>query len=312
MELAFVFPGQGSQSVGMVSDLAGSFPIVKECYEEASDAIKIDLWKMVHEGPAEELNQTSNTQPAMLAASYSIWSIWTSSVSMSVKVMAGHSFGEVSAFTCAEALSFKDAVKLARIRGELMQNAVPEGSGAMAAVLGLDDDVINQLCRSVSSNDLSVEAVNFNSPGQVVVAGHTSAVEELIDKAKAEGAKRALKLPVSVPAHSSLMKHAAEKFAQALDDVAFSFPQTEVLQNALLHSPDDVSALKEGLQMQLYSPVQWVKTIELIKQQGAQYLIELGPGRVLTGLNKRIDKSLTSLCVFDNKSLETAVNAIEE
>ena len=248
----------------------------------------------------------------MLAASYAIWKIWTSSISISPKVMAGHSFGEISAFTCAGAVSFQQAVKLARTRGELMQNAVPEGTGAMAAVLGLDDDVINQLCQSISSEESSVEAVNFNSPGQVVVAGHRSAVEELIEKAKEQGAKRALKLPVSVPAHSSLMKPVAKLFGQALAEVNFAIPQTEILQNATLQSPENTEALIQGLQAQLYSPVQWVETIEAIKKQGAQCFLELGPGKVLTGLNKRIDKSLTSLCVFDNKSLEAAVSAIEE
>ena len=259
MEFACVFPGQGSQSVGMVSDFTESFPLVRECYQEASDAIKTDLWKLVQEGPGEDLNQTSNTQPAMLVASYAIWKIWTSSVSTPAKVMAGHSFGEVSAFTCAGAMSLQDAVQLARTRGELMQNAVPEGTGAMAAILGLDDSVINQLCETISSEESSVEAVNFNSPGQVVVAGHTQAVEQLIENAKEQGAKRALKLPVSVPAHSSLMKPAAEQFGQALAEVQFTLPSVEVLQNATLQSPANVDALAQGLQAQLYSPVQWVK-----------------------------------------------------
>ena len=296
----------------MVSDFSESFPLVKECFEEASELIKTDLWKMVQTGPAEDLNQTSNTQPAMLAASYSIWNIWKSSVSAPATMMAGHSFGEVSAFTCAGALSYQDAVKLARIRGELMQTAVPEGTGAMAAILGLDDEQVNQLCEAVSSADDSVEAVNFNSPGQVVVAGHTGAVEKLIEQAKEQGAKRALKLPVSVPAHSKLMKPAAEKFGQALSEINFTLPDIGVLQNATVQLPADVGALADGLQAQLYSPVQWVKTVEMIKQNDVQCLLELGPGKVLTGLNKRIDKSLTSLCVFDNKSLEAAVKAIEE
>ena len=312
MQFAFIFPGQGSQAVGMVNDFSEIFPVVKECFQEASDAIKIDLWKMVQEGPAEDLNQTSNTQPAMLAASYAIWKIWTSSVTRPAKVMAGHSFGEVSAFTCAGALTFQEAVRLARARGEIMQNAVPEGIGAMAAILGLNDDEINRLCLNISSDKNRVEAVNFNSPGQVVVAGHTQAVELLIEQAKEQGAKRALKLPVSVPAHSSLMKPAAKKFDQALNEVKFSLPEIAVLQNATLQSPEDVNALTRGLYAQLYSPVKWVKTVEIIKEHEVQCLLELGPGKVLTGLNKRIDKSLTSLCVFDNKSLEAAVKAIEE
>ncbi|MEM7304776.1 MAG: ACP S-malonyltransferase [Pseudomonadota bacterium] len=312
MEFAFVFPGQGSQAVGMVNDFSESFPIVKECFEEASETIKVDLWKLVQQGPEADLNQTSNTQPAMLAASFSIWKIWESSVSTPATAMAGHSFGEVSAFTSAGALSFAKAVQLARTRGELMQNAVPDGTGAMAAILGLADDEITQLCQSISSEDHRVEAVNFNSPGQVVVAGHSAAVDQLIDQAKEQGAKRALKLPVSVPAHSGLMKPAAEKFGQALSEIEFTLPKVQVLQNATLKSPQTVDDLVQGLQAQLYSPVQWVKTVESLAQQNIGCLLELGPGKVLTGLNKRINKSLTSLCVYDNKSLETAIKAIEE
>ena len=312
MEFAFVFPGQGSQSVGMVKDLAESFASVRECYQEASDAIEVDLWKMVQEGPAEELNQTKNTQPAMLAASYSISKIWADSTQQIATIMAGHSFGEVSAFTCAGAMSFHDAVVLARRRGEFMQNAVAAGSGAMAAVLGLENQILDDLCQSTSSDGAIVEAVNYNAPGQVVVAGHTLAVEKLIDIAKQEGAKRALKLPVSVPAHSSLMKPAAEKFADALAQVEFKLPSVSIIQNATLASPHNTQELVSALQAQLHSPVRWVDTIESIKQAGASCLIEMGPGKVLSGLHKRIDKSLTSLCVCDNKSLETALKTIEE
>lgn len=312
MEFAFVFPGQGSQSVGMVKELSESFPMVKECYQEASDAIEVDLWKLVQEGPAEELNQTKNTQPAMLAASYSISKIWASSTDRQAIVMAGHSFGEVSAFTSAGAMSFHEASLLARRRGEFMQTAVAAGTGAMAAVLGLEDQALDELCQSTSTEGAVVEAVNYNAPGQVVVAGHSDAVEKLIDLAKEQGAKRALKLPVSVPAHSSLMQPAAEKFASALSEVTFDLPGMPIIQNATLASPTNTDELKAALQAQLHSPVRWVDTISLLKEAGANCLIEMGPGKVLSGLHKRIDKSLKSVCVCDNKSLETALNIIEE
>ncbi|MFK7794453.1 MAG: ACP S-malonyltransferase [Gammaproteobacteria bacterium] len=312
MEFAFVFPGQGSQSVGMVSELSESFSQVRECYQEASDAIEVDLWKMVKEGPAEDLNQTQNTQPAMLAASYSISKIWAHSTERDATIMAGHSFGEVSAFTCAGAMTFRDAVILARRRGEFMQNAVAAGTGAMAAILGMENEALDDLCKSISSEAGIVEAVNYNAPGQVVVAGHNDVVEKLIDLAKEQGAKRALKLPVSVPAHSSLMQPAAEEFATALAEVDFELPAIEIIQNATLVSPQSTDELKSALQAQLHSPVRWVDTITAIKQAGAECLIEMGPGKVLSGLHKRIDKSLKSVCVCDNQSLETALKTIEE
>ena len=312
MEFAFVFPGQGSQSVGMLKDLAESFSIVRECYQEASDAIQVDLWEMVKIGPTENLNQTKNTQPALLSASYALSKIWASSTDRTPKVMAGHSFGEVSAFTCADAVSFHDAVILARRRGEFMQNAVAVGSGAMAAVLGLEDSILDDLCKNISSGEAVVEAVNYNAPGQVVVAGHNDAVDKLIILAKNEGAKRVLKLPISVPAHSSLMRPAAEMFAEALNEVTLKLPSVPIFQNATLTSPCDIDALKVGLQMQLHSPVRWVNTINIIKDHGIDCLIELGPGKVLTGLHKRIDKKLKSICVNDNQSLEDALITIEE
>jgi [acyl-carrier-protein] S-malonyltransferase len=312
MEFAFVFPGQGSQSVGMVKELSESFPMVRECYQEASDAIEVDLWKMVQQGPAEDLNQTSNTQPVLLAASYSISKIWGNLTERKATIMAGHSFGEVSAFTCAGAMTFREATLLARRRGEFMQNAVAVGSGAMAAILGMENQALDDLCQSISAKGAVVEAVNYNAPGQVVVAGHNEAVEKLIDQAKQNGAKRALKLPVSVPAHSSLMRPAAEKFASALAQVNFELPKLPIIQNATLASPQNIDELKSALQAQLYSPVRWVDTIAAIKQSGAACLIEMGPGKVLSGLHKRIDKSLKSLCVCDNQSLETALKTIEE
>ena len=297
---------------GMVKDLAESFSIVKESYQEASDAISVDLWKLVREGPAEDLNQTQNTQPVMLVASYAIYRIWAESTSAIPAVMAGHSFGEVSAFTCANSMKFTDACILARQRGELMQNAVPAGTGAMAAILGLDDQVLDELCKTVTGDNAVVEAVNYNAPGQVVVAGHSAAVDKLIEQAKEEGAKRALKLPVSVPAHSSLMQPAAEQFALALAKIDMHVPNLPIIQNATLSSPDSVDGIRSALQAQLYSPVKWVDTIKAMQTMEVTCVMEIGPGKVLTGLNKRIDKSLKSLCINDNPSLESALTSIEE
>ncbi len=311
MEFVTVFPGQGSQSVGMMDDLAASYPVVKQTFQAASDAIETDLWEMVVNGPAQQLNQTYHTQPVMLAASYSIWQILQQSTSKLPQMMAGHSFGEVSALCCAQAIDYQDAVVLAHKRGQIMQQAVPQGVGAMAAILGLDDDCLTELCAQLSSDTEVVEAVNFNAPGQVVVAGHTHTVDKLIDCAKQAGAKRALKLPVSVPAHSSLMRHAADKFAEILAEMTFALPAIPVLQNTTLESAQSADAVVSGLTEQLYSPVPWVKTIQTM-QATLNCIIEIGPGRVLTGLHKRIDKTLTSMCIFDNASLESALTAIEE
>ncbi len=311
MEFVSVFPGQGSQSVGMMDDLAASYPVVKHTFQAASDAIEADLWAMVVNGPAEQLNQTHYTQPVMLAASFSIWEILQQATSKLPQMMAGHSFGEVSALCCANAIDYQDAVVLAHKRGQIMQQAVPQGVGAMAAILGMDDQVLTDLCARVSTDTQRVEAVNFNAPGQVVVAGHAEAVAELIDSAKQAGAKRALKLPVSVPAHSTLMRQAADKFAQVLADMAFALPSIPVLQNTTLACAQSTDAVVCGLTEQLYSPVPWVKTIETM-QASVNCIIEIGPGKVLTGLHKRIDKTLTSMCIFDNASLETALTVIEE
>ncbi len=312
MEFAFVFPGQGSQSVGMVAALAESYPVVKQTFEEASDAISLDLWKLVSAGPEEQLNQTSNTQPAMLSASYAIWQIWKSATDAMPNLMAGHSFGEISALTCGGAIPFADAVAIARKRGELMQNAVPAGTGAMAAVLGLQDEQLDELCRAISTEDKVVEAVNYNAPGQVVVAGHVAGVDQLIEEAKQNGAKRALKLPVSVPAHSSLMQPAAELFAQVIAQVDMQLPQPGVIQNATMAMAEEPAQIKDALQAQLHSPVRWVQTVHNLRDQGIGLLLEIGPGKVLTGLHKRIDKAVKSVCVCDNDALETAVKTIEE
>lgn len=311
MKFAFIYPGQGSQSIGMQNDLAASYPLVKETYERAAEVIKCDLWKMVSTGPAEDLNQTINTQPAMLCASYASWQIWCQLTDQKPSILAGHSFGEISALTCASSINFEDAVMLSRKRGELMQGAVAEGVGAMAAILGLEDALLEDLCQQLSEPDKLVEAVNFNAPGQVVVAGHSHAIDELLEVAKDKGAKRAIKLPVSVPAHSSLMQKAADQFAQVLADITMNLPAIPVIQNASLSVPASVEDLKNSLKTQLHSPVQWVKTINKIQADDIQCLLELGPGKVLAGLNKRIDKSITSAGIFDNASLEVALKMIE-
>lgn len=311
MKFAFIYPGQGSQSIGMLNDLAASYPLVKETYERAADAIKCDLWKMVSTGPAEELNQTINTQPVMLCASYASWQIWCQLTDQRPDILAGHSFGEISALTCASSFNFEDAVMLSRKRGELMQSAVADGVGAMAAILGLEDAVLEELCQQVSAPGKLVEAVNYNAPGQVVVAGHSNAIDELLVVAKDKGAKRAIKLPVSVPAHSSLMQPAAEQFAQVLADISMNLPVISVIQNASLAVPASVEDLKKALKTQLHSPVQWVQTIKTMQTDDMQCLLELGPGKVLTGLNKRIDKSIASAGIFDNASLEAALKMIE-
>ena len=311
MEFVSVFPGQGSQSVGMMDDLAASYPIVKHTFQAASDAIETDLWALVVNGPAEQLNQTHNTQPIMLAASYSIWQILQQATSRSPQMMAGHSFGEVSALCCAQAIDFPQAVVLAHKRGQIMQQAVPQGIGAMAAILGLDDQRLIELCVQVSTDSNLVEAVNFNAPGQVVIAGHSQAVDELMNIAKQAGAKRALKLPVSVPAHSTLMRQAADKFAAVLADMDFTLPAIPVLQNTTLTSAQSAEAVVRGLTEQLYSPVPWVATIKTM-QASLNCIIEIGPGKVLTGLHKRIDKTLTAMCIYDNASLESALTLIEE
>jgi len=311
MKLNIVFPGQGSQSVTMLADFAAAFPVVSETFQEASDALGFDLWKMTQEGPAEELNLTHNTQPAMLAAGVAVWRVWSEQGGSQPVFMAGHSLGEYSALVATDSLKFSDAVKLVAERGRLMQEAVPEGVGAMAAVLGLDDDKVRELCAEAAESEV-VEAVNFNSPGQVVVAGNKSAVERMMVLAKTAGAKRALPLPVSVPSHCALMKPAAEKLAGRLAQVEVKTPSIPVIHNvtvATASNPDDIRNL---LTQQLYSPVRWVETIQLMSEseKESQCVIEAGPGKVLAGLCKRIDRAVTGLAVFDPASLEKAMETI--
>ncbi len=309
MSLALLFPGQGSQSVGMLADLSGAWPQVGETFAEASDALGYDLWKLVQEGPAETLNQTDKTQPAMLAAGVATFRVWQAAGGPDATFMAGHSLGEYSALVCAGALEFADAVKLVEKRGQLMQSAVPAGEGAMAAILGLSDDDVRAACEAGAQGEV-VEAVNFNSPGQVVIAGQRTAVERVVEIAKEKGAKRALLLPVSVPSHCALMKPAAEQLAAALEEVKLSAPKVPVIHNVDVSTHDDVAAIRRALVEQLHNPVRWVETIEALKARGIGKVVECGPGKVLAGLNKRIDRSMTALPVFDTASLEKALEAL--
>lgn len=304
--IAMVFPGQGSQSLGMSQALADHFPQVKARYEEASDALGLDLWRLVTEGPAERLNQTENTQPAMLTAGVAVHDLWRAQGGVTPLVMAGHSLGEYTALVAGGALAFADAVKLVAARGRYMQEAVPAGSGAMAAILGLDDDTVRRICQEAAEGEV-VEAVNFNAPGQVVIAGHEGAVERAMALAKEAGAKRALPLPVSVPSHCALMRPAAERLAEALEAVTLRLPEPPVLHNVDVSAAADEAALRDKLVRQLHSPVRWVETIQAMAAQGVAKVVEAGPGKVLTGLGKRIDKSLSHLPVFDPASLDKAL-----
>ncbi len=307
--LAFVFPGQGSQSVGMLSGLARSFPEVRACFDEASTVLGLDLWGMTQEGPEADLSRTVNTQPAMLAAGVAVWRVWQAQDGAQPAFMAGHSLGEYTALVCTGALSYDDAVRLVALRGRLMQDAVPEGVGAMSAIIGMSDDDVRRLCLDAADGEV-LEAVNFNSPGQVVIAGNSAAVERANLLARERGAKRALPLPVSVPSHCALMKDAAEQLRTELDSVAIALPSIPVFHNVDARPASDVTAVRDALSRQLYSAVRWVDTVEHIRGAGCETVIEAGPGKVLAGLCKRIDKSLTCLPVFDEASMSKALTAL--
>lgn len=301
MTHAFIFPGQGSQSVGMLADLNATYPIVQQTFEQASDILHYDLWKLSQNGPKETLNQTEKTQPALLAGSVALWRIWQDQGGSQPSFMAGHSFGEYSALVCAGALAYEDAVSLAQDRGRFMQAAVPEGEGAMAAILGLKDQQVIEVCQAQQQ---VVSAVNFNAPGQVVIAGLTAAVEAAIIEAKNLGAKMAIKLPVSVPSHSSLMKPAADKMAERLKDVTITVPKIAVIHNVDTSIKTQASDIATALVQQLHNPVLWVATIEKMVAEGVTTLIECGAGKVLTGLNKRISRQTTAKTL--EQALETA------
>ncbi len=304
MKLAFVFPGQGSQSVGMMQGFE-ALPVVRKTFEEAGDILKLDLWQMVTAGPVEAINQTVNTQPVMLTAGVAVYRAWQEMGGARPEFMAGHSLGEYTALVAAGALPFADALPLVRYRAQVMQEAVAEGVGGMAAILGLDDDAVRAVCADAAQGEV-VEAVNFNSPGQVVIAGSKAAVERGMELAKARGAKRALPLPVSVPSHCSLMKPAAEKLAAYLQSVAMQAPQVPVLHNADVKSYSGAVEVKDALVRQLYMPVRWVETVQALAAAGVTHVAECGPGKVLAGLNKRIVSELQGLALTDAAALEQA------
>ena len=304
-KFAMVFPGQGSQTVGMLAELAGDYPIVQETFKQASEVLGYDLWQLVQEGPVEELNKTWQTQPALLTASVAVYRVWQQKYpALKPEVMAGHSLGEYSALVCAGVLDFQDAVKLVELRGKLMQQAVPEGTGAMYAIIGLDNDAIINACKQAEQGEV-VSAVNFNSPGQVVIAGAKAAVERAAALCKEAGAKRALPLPVSVPSHCALMKPAADQLSVSLESITLKEAGVSVLNNVDVKNEIEANAIRNALVRQLYSPVRWTETVEKMAQNGVEVLVELGPGKVLNGLTKRIVDSLQAVSVNDVKSLDS-------
>jgi len=300
-KFAMVFPGQGSQTVGMLADLTTEYPIVTETFKQASDVLGYDLWNLVQQGPAEELNKTWQTQPALLAASVAIYRVWQEKFpQLKPEVMAGHSLGEYSALVCAGVLDFQDAIKLVELRGKLMQQAVPEGTGAMYAIIGLDNETIINSCKQAEEGEV-VSAVNFNSPGQVVIAGAKAAVERAAALCKEAGA-------VSVPSHCALMKPAAEQLAVTLENIQINTPTTSVLNNVDVKAETESAEIRTALVRQLYSPVRWTETVEKMALDGVQALVEVGPGKVLNGLTKRIVGDLQAISVNDVASF----NAVEE
>jgi len=291
--LAFVFPGQGSQSVGMLAELAQQQPLIQHTFSEASDALGYDLWALTQQGPEESLNQTDKTQPAILTASIALWRLWQAEAAVQPAFVAGHSLGEYSALVAAGSLSLADAVRLVERRGQLMQQAVPAGQGGMAAILGLEDADVLAACAEAEQGEV-VSAVNFNAPGQVVIAGSANAVARAIEACKARGAKRAMALPVSVPSHCALMRPAAEQFAASIESLNWQMPSIALVQNVSAAVPTDLEGLKRDLLAQLYSPVRWVETIQCLAEQGVTELVECGPGKVLSGLNKRCVKGVNT------------------
>ncbi len=313
MKLAFVFPGQGSQAVGMLTDMI-DLPVVKNTVIEASDALGVDLLNMMQNGPAEDLNLTVNTQPVMLTASVAFYRAWLEAGGSKPDIMAGHSLGEYSALTAANVFSLTDAVKLVRLRAEAMQSAVPVGVGGMAAILGIDDATVKQVCEQAQAECAGevVQAVNFNSPGQVVIAGHKAAVEKACELAKAAGAKRALVLPVSAPFHSTLLQPAAEKLQAALAGLKMNTPEIPVVNNVDVLVQNDPAVIKDALVRQAWHPVRWVECVQYIADQGVTDMVECGPGKVLAGLAKRIDARLTGHALISQDSLNsirTSLNA---
>ncbi len=305
-KLAFVFPGQGSQSVGMLAALAARQPEVQKTFAEASDVLGYDLWEIVTVGPEEKLNQTEYTQPAMLTSGVAVWRVWQAHHGAQPVVMAGHSLGEYTALTCADAIGFADAVRLVADRARFMQEAVPAGQGGMAAILGLEGDAVRALCTQAAQGDV-LAPVNFNSPEQIVIAGTAAAVARAVEQARSAGAKRAVVLPVSVPSHCALMHPAAQRMAERLAQVEIRRPRIPVIHNAHVQRERDPDAIRSALAQQIESPVRWVETIRTMATDGITVLVECGPGKVLAGLNKRIAKDTLTLPVYDPESLQTAL-----
>lgn len=308
MTTAFVFPGQGSQTVGMLADVAENYPVVTETFAQASDVLGYDLWQLVQDGPSEELGKTEKTQPALLTASVALYRVLQQAGVPAPVAMAGHSLGEYSALVCAGALAFEDAVKLVELRGQLMQEAVPAGVGAMAAILGLTDEQVESVCGTLDEHAV-VQPVNYNSPGQVVIAGHKPAVDAACERAKEAGAKRALPLPVSVPSHCVLMKPAAEKLAEALESVTINAPTITVYHNVDGKVAESGDAIRQKLIAQLYQPVFWAPTVNVLAEQGVDQLVEVGPGKVLAGLAKRINRAVSAQATGDAASLTKFLEA---
>ncbi len=310
-KFAMVFPGQGSQAIGMLADLATQFPVVEQTFKQASDALGYDLWQLVQQGEAEELNQTWRTQPALLAASVAVYRVWQQQYpDLKPELMAGHSLGEFSALVCADVLDFEQAIKLVELRGRLMQKAVPQGTGAMYAIIGLDNQAIIDACAQAAQDEV-VSAVNFNSPGQVVIAGNKSAVERAAELCKQAGAKRALPLAVSVPSHCALMKPAADQLAVALESITFKTPTVPVINNVDVKQEKTADEIRNALVRQLYNPVRWTESVEKMATSGVQILFEIGPNKVLTGLTKRINKALDAHAVNDIASLSAVESTLQ-
>jgi len=306
MSLGFVFPGQGSQSLGMLASLAEAYPVVQQTFASASDVLSYDLWQLVQNGSEDKLNETQNTQPALLTAGVAAWRVWIERQGAQPVIMAGHSLGEYTALVCAGALQFDDVVSLVAKRGAYMQEAVPVGEGAMAAILGLSDEQVKSACNDAAQGEV-VAAVNFNAPGQVVIAGKGSAVDRAIELCKEAGAKRALKLAVSAPSHCQLMEPAAERLMSQLQSIDIQSPAIPVMNNVDVECETDPDKIRDALRRQLCNPVRWVETIQKMHADGVDQLIECGPGKVLVGLNKRIEKSMTALPIFSPETIEAAL-----
>lgn len=308
-QLAFVFPGQGSQSVGMLADLNNAFPVVKKTFDEASEVFGRDMWELAQQGPEQELAQTEITQPIMLIAGVAAWRAWSEASDIRPALMAGHSLGEYTAYVCAESITLADGVALVKRRGELMRDACPGGKGKMAAILGMEDDELKAVCAGAAQGEV-VQAVNFNAPGQIVIAGHSTAVDRAIELAKQKGARKAMPLAVSVPCHSDLMRAASEELAAKLASTSINKPVIPVVNNIDAQIELNPERIREKLIVQLYSPVLWVDSIKTMSTQGITRVVECGPGKVLSGMNKRIVRELEVFNVLDAASLDATRNAL--